>query len=257
MEEPRVFEHEQFGKIRMIEIEGVPWFVGKDIALALGYSNTKKAISDHVDPEDKRDGVTIRDPIGREQKPVLINESGLYSLIIGSKLESAHQFKRWVTSEVLPSIRKHGAYLTPEKIEEVLLNPDTIIKLATQLKEEHEKRVLLTKENAALTLQRLEWDKKDFVNAAVRRFAKTMPSYYPDVRFKQAWCRFKQELLYKDSINLEMRLTNMKKAAKYPSKLRLIDAIDGDVADIAVATITSMCREADVNIDDLLQNIPA
>lgn len=83
-------------------INNEPWLVGKDIAKALGYTNSRKAISDHVDGEDKIDGVTIRDPIGRCQNPILINESGLYSLILSSKLPNAKKFKRWVTSEVLP-----------------------------------------------------------------------------------------------------------------------------------------------------------
>ena len=86
-------------------------FVGKDVATALGYSNTRKALQDHVDEEDKRDGVTIRDSIGRIQKAVFINESGLYALILSSKLPQAKAFKRWVTSEVLPQIRKTGGYI--------------------------------------------------------------------------------------------------------------------------------------------------
>ncbi len=110
MNELQIFESNEFGKIRTVEKDGVPWLVGKDVAQALGYVNPRKALSDHVDDEDKTDGVTIRDSIGREQKPILINESGLYALIFGSKLESARRFKRWVTSEVLPAIRKTGAY---------------------------------------------------------------------------------------------------------------------------------------------------
>lgn len=110
MNELQIFESSEFGKIRTVEKDDVPWLVGKDVAQALGYVNPRKALSDHVDSEDKTDGVTIRDSIGREQKPILINESGLYALIFGSKLESARRFKRWVTSEVLPAIRKTGAY---------------------------------------------------------------------------------------------------------------------------------------------------
>ena len=108
----RIFSRPEFGKIRTLETDGAPWFVGRDVAAALGYSNTNKALVDHVEPEDKRqgDGVTIRDPIGREQHPVIINESGLYSLIFSSKLPVAKQFKRWVTSEVLPAIRRTGIY---------------------------------------------------------------------------------------------------------------------------------------------------
>lgn len=90
---------------------GDPWFVGKDVATILGYTNPRKALIDHVDDEDKTDGVTIRDSIGREQNPTVINESGLYSLILGSKLPTAKRFKRWVTHEVLPSIRKTGGYI--------------------------------------------------------------------------------------------------------------------------------------------------
>lgn len=96
--------------VRTIEIERIPYFVGKDVAEVLGYSNPRKAIIDHVDCEDKIDGVTIRDSIGREQEPVLINESGLYSLILSSKLPQAKDFKRWVTSVVLPAIRHTGGF---------------------------------------------------------------------------------------------------------------------------------------------------
>lgn len=108
----KVFNNTEFGEIRSMTIDGEPWFVGKDVAAALGYTNTRKALADHVDNEDKKDGVTIRDSIGREQNPVIINESGMYSLILSSKLEGAKRFKRWVTSEILPSIRKTGAYAT-------------------------------------------------------------------------------------------------------------------------------------------------
>lgn len=115
----QVFNNTEFGEIRTMEINGEPWFVGKDIAAALGYSNTRKALIDHVDDEDRTGGVTIRDSIGREQKPTIINESGMYSLILGSKLEGAKRFKRWVTSEVLPSIRKTGAFATDSAAAEL------------------------------------------------------------------------------------------------------------------------------------------
>lgn len=105
-----IFENSEFGTIRTILINGEPWFVGKDIATSLGYANPRDALIKRVDVEDKNDGVAICDSIGRQQHPILINESGLYSLILSSKLETAKQFKRWVTSEVLPSIRKTGSY---------------------------------------------------------------------------------------------------------------------------------------------------
>lgn len=112
MNDLTTFTNPEFGQVRTVEIDGTPWLVGKDVAVALGYSNPRKAIADHVDAEDQRksDGVTIRDSIGRDQNPTLINESGLYSLILSSKMPKAKAFKRWVTSEVLPAIRKTGAY---------------------------------------------------------------------------------------------------------------------------------------------------
>lgn len=140
MSELQIFMSEEFGKIRAVEINGEPWFVGKDVAEALGYSKFRNAITQHVDEDDAlKQGVT--DGLGRIQETTIINESGVYALVFGSKLPRAKEFKRWVTSEVLPAIRKHGGYLTPKKIEEVLTDPDTIIKLATTLKEERAARM--------------------------------------------------------------------------------------------------------------------
>jgi len=149
----QVFENTEFGTVRAVELNDGPWFIGTDVAEILGYKNPNEAIQDHVDDYDKflrsskgsemlklfSSIKEIQEKLGRQDN-WFINESGLYSLVMQSKLPKAKAFKHWVTSEVLPSIRKHGAYLTPEKIEEVLLNPDTMIKLCTQLKEEQAKR---------------------------------------------------------------------------------------------------------------------
>lgn len=135
-------------EVRAVEINGEGWLVGKDVAEVLGYARPTKAIQDHVDDEDK-DEIPIRDSIGRMQKTPVINESGLYSLVLGSKLPGAKKFKRWVTSEVLPSIRKHGAYMTDNTLEKALTSPDFLIQLATNLKEEQEKRRLLEEEKKA------------------------------------------------------------------------------------------------------------
>ena len=104
------FHHEMFGDIRAIEKDGEPWFVGKDVAEALGYKDTVNALKAHVDEEDKA-GWQITTQFGNK-KAVIINESGLYSLVLSSKLPQAKVFKHWVTAEVLPSIRRHGAYAT-------------------------------------------------------------------------------------------------------------------------------------------------
>ena len=106
----QIFNNTEFGEIRTMEIAGEPWFVGKDVATALGYTNASKALNDHVDSEDKLNNETLSS-LG-QRGGWLINESGMYSLILGSKLDGAKRFKRWVTSEVLPSIRKSGAYAT-------------------------------------------------------------------------------------------------------------------------------------------------
>lgn len=107
----KIFENPEFGSIRTVEVKNEPWFVGKDVAEVLGYSNPRKAILDHVKENHKMDGVTIRDSIGREQSPVVIDEAGVYSLVMRSKLPKAEQFQEWVTSEVLPAIRKTGGYI--------------------------------------------------------------------------------------------------------------------------------------------------
>ena len=138
----QIFNSPDFGQIRTIQKNGEPWFVGKDVAEILGYKDTSDALKKHVDKED-----TVLLKVG--ETPTLkssnfgmyiINESGLYSLILSSKMPKAKEFKRWVTSEVIPAIRKHGGYLTADKIEQALTDPDTIIKLATTLKEERAAR---------------------------------------------------------------------------------------------------------------------
>ena len=141
MNDLTVFENPEFGSIRTVELEGEPWLVGKDVAEALGYTNPRKALDDHVDTEDKMqgDGVTIRDSIGREQHPTIINESGLYSLVLSSKLPTARKFRRWVTSEVLPSIRKTGGYNLPKDYPSAL----------RALADAEEKRLALLAENEA------------------------------------------------------------------------------------------------------------
>lgn len=131
VEAPTVFTHPQFGTVRTVEISGEPWFVGKDVAVALGYTDYKHAILDHVDSEDRVNSKAQGhfDPEFGQRGTWLINESGLYSLILSSKLPSAKDFKRWVTSEVLPSIRKTGGYVNPSQSDLFL---DTYLPFADQ-----------------------------------------------------------------------------------------------------------------------------
>lgn len=112
MNKVKIFNSEEFGDVRTVTINGDPWFVGKDVAAALGFTNPRDAISTHVFDEDK--GVESIDTLGGKQKMTVINESGLYALVFGSRLKSAQRFKHWVTSEVLPAIRKTGSYQAPQ-----------------------------------------------------------------------------------------------------------------------------------------------
>ena len=144
--EIEIFKNEEFGEIRTLLIDNEPYLLGKDIAKILGYKNISDALEKHVDSEDKKKIAYCDYPEFGNKGAVLINESGLYSLILSSKLPTAKKFKKWVTSEVLPSIRKHGAYMTNETLEEALTSPDFLIKLATELKKEKEQRQALEKE---------------------------------------------------------------------------------------------------------------
>lgn len=148
MSELQIFKNAEFGSIRTLKINGEPYFVGRDVAEILGYSNSRKALADHVDEEDKR--VTKCDTLGGTQEMTVINESGLYSLILLSKLPTARKFKRWVTSEVLPTIRRHGVYA----VDEVLANPDMLIEALLQLKAEREINQVL-KETVAVQNQQI------------------------------------------------------------------------------------------------------
>lgn len=147
------FTNKEFGTIRTITIDNEPWFVGKDVAESLGYSNPQKAIRDHVDEEDKTVNETFT---VNGTKGILINESGLYSLILGSKLPTAKRFKHWVTSEVLPSIRRHGLYA----IDDILANPDIAIAALQELKAERAKRQQLENRVAVQTQQIAEMKPK-------------------------------------------------------------------------------------------------
>lgn len=142
-------------QVRTVTINDEPYFVGKDVAEILGYKDLNRAINQHVDSDDRKalsrkdsgDSYATLWSLNDWTNKVVITESGVYSLIFSSELPQAKEFKRWVTSDVLPTIRKHGAYMTPAKIEEALTDPDTIIKLATQLKQEREGRLLAEHQN--------------------------------------------------------------------------------------------------------------
>lgn len=131
----QIFNSEEFGQIRTVTINNEPWFVGKDVAEALGYAKARNAIASHVEQDDKKDA-PIQGDLGGVQQMTIINESGLYALIFGSKLESAKRFKRWVTSEVLPTIRKTGQYQMPNmsaELKAIIMHDEKIIKIENRM----------------------------------------------------------------------------------------------------------------------------
>jgi Prophage antirepressor len=168
MNEMQIFNNDEFGEIRVRETDGDVWFVGKDVAVILGYTNPQKAIRDHVDAEDK--GVNETFTPGGKQETIFINESGLYSLVMSSKLPSAKKFKRWVTSEVLPSIRQHGAYMTPDTLDQMISSPEFGIRLLTELKAEQDKNRELRADNSKLSAENAVLSPKaDYFDELVER----------------------------------------------------------------------------------------
>lgn len=153
MSELQVLNNAEFGSVRSLMVNGEPFFVGKDVAEILGYSNPQKALRDHVDEEDRtvNESFTVNGTMG-----MLINESGLYSLILRSQLPSAKRFKRWVTSEVLPAIRKHGVFV----MDDIVNNTDALIEALQAFKAEHLQRMALEEENAVQKQQLVEMKPK-------------------------------------------------------------------------------------------------
>lgn len=145
----RTFTDERFGSVRTVFRDGEPWFVAADVCRALEVKNARDAVA-RLD-DDEKNTVVLTDGNRGNPNVTIVNEPGLYTLVLGSRKPEAKAFKRWITHEVIPTIRKHGGYLTPEAIEEAITSPDFLIRLATTLKEEQEKNRELAQENAQLT----------------------------------------------------------------------------------------------------------
>ena len=137
----QVFENAEFGQVRVIEIDGQPWFIGRDVAEILGYKNSRQALATNVDSDDK--GVHSMDTLGGTQNIIVINESGLYSLILSSRLPAAKAFKHWITSDVLPTIRKHGAYITDDTLRRMREDTAFAEELLQRLADERAKNTSL------------------------------------------------------------------------------------------------------------------
>ena len=198
-----LFSNEEFGEIRTMLIDGEPWFVGNDIAAILGYSRPVDAIRKRVDEEDK--GVAKLATPGGQQNYNVINESGMYSLVLSSKLPSAKKFKHWVTSEVLPSIRKHGAYMTAETLYKTMSEPRELAKLLNALADEKDKNRKLTADNAMLSVKAKYYDKilaspdaipvtfiaKDYGMSAAA-FNRMLYNYNIQFPLRSSWCLYQE-----------------------------------------------------------------
>lgn len=249
--EIKIFENEEFGSVRTMEINGEPYFVGKDVAKILGYTNPTKAMQDHIDEDDMTFNETLK--LSRQSGAWLINESGLYSLILSSNLPNAKKFKHWITSDVLPTIRKTGGYIANSDMMvntyfgNLPVEQQTLVKgLFDNIIAQQTKIDTLTTTNEVLTTDILSWADRPLVNALVRRYA----GYACDGNFASAWIEFKKELLYKYSININSRITAyINKNGKKPHTL---DVITDDEVLSALKTIVSLCENKNIDISDLL-----
>lgn len=253
MNEIEIFKNKEFGEIRTVTIDGEPWFVAKDISDALGYRMSSD-MTRRIDADDK--GTHLMSTPSGNQNMSIINESGLYTAILSSKLESAKKFKRWVTNEVLPTLRKTGGYINNV---DLMVNtyfsdiPDEqkiLVKgLMTNITALQNKNTVLNNENDLLAQKNLEWADRPLINSLVRAYASFIGN-----NFGKAWKDFKKELLYKHGINLNSRITNYLNTSGKKTKPKTLDMLDDSELPNAISTIVSMCRENEIDIDNLLNN---
>lgn len=249
--EVQVFQNEEFGEVRTTEVNGEIWFVAKDVAGALGYVNQNEAVQDHIDIEDKLNSKTLPsfDLNLGQRGGWLINESGLYSLILYSKLPSAKRFKKWVTSEILPSIRKTGGYVQINREKEFLDNwlsrfsdetKNVMIKELTATNEKlQEERDNLAKDNAVYRGEVFDWGDRKRLNFAIRKLASLQ-----NKSFGIVWNDFYRELSYRWGIDLKKR-----GGSPY------IKHIQEKEWQYVLRTLTALCEDANTTLSEIMKNI--
>lgn len=240
MEDLRIFENPSFGSVRTLERDGEPWFVAVDVCTALEIGNSRQAIT-RLDDDEK--GVISTDTLGGAQVMNIVNEPGLYSLVLGSRKPEAKAFKRWIVHDVIPSIRKHGAYMTPDKLTETLTRPESVIELLQALVNEQTRVKELTSTNAALAAEANTWEPRMVLNRLARAYAGKRYGGMTGA----GWKVFYDRLLYKGHINLESRRTRAN-GRKKP----LLDFIHPDEWPQAVKIMAALCEEAGINTGKLL-----
>lgn len=248
----QVFKNEEFGKVRIVVIDGKEYFYGVDIATSLGYERPSKAISDHCKGILKQD--TIKNEGGYPEK--LISEGDVYRLIIKSKLPSAQKFEQWVCDEVLPTIRKTGGFIANS---DLMVNTyfgalddshKQLVKgLFENIEAQQKKITYLQNENDALSKDILEWADESVINALVRRYSANSSS-----NFGEAWIQFKKDLLYKYSINLNTRITNYLNETGKKTKPKTLSMLrDREELTKGVKTAIAMCRDKGIEIEDIIK----
>lgn len=255
MNEIQIFKNKDFGEIRTVMVNDEPYFVGKDVAEVLGYSAARNAIATHVDNEDKLTHQISAS--GQKREVTLINESGLYSLVLSSKLPTAKKFKHWVTSEVLPSISRHGAYMMPETLDRMISSPEFGIRLLTALKDEQEKRKELEQENAAQRQRIGEMRPKEIFADAVSvsddsiligALAKIIKQNGVDMGQKRlfAWLR-NNSFLMKAGSDYNMPTQRAMELGLFKIKERTINNPDGSVRITKTVLVTGKGQQYFVN----------
>jgi prophage antirepressor-like protein len=217
----------------------------RDICDILEIANSHN-VATRLDDDEK--GIHSIDTLGGNQQMTVINESGLYNVILRSDKLEAKQFKKWLTSEVLPSIHKHGMYAK----DELLDNPDLLLDIVSKLKAEREARLLLDTENKLLTQQTLTWADRKVLDALIKKCGSK-------IGFEASWREFKKELLYAHGINLTLRITNYLNNTGKKTKPKTLDMIHNEELAACISSAVALCRNKSVKIDDIIQrfNIPA
>ena len=249
----RTFTNGNLGNIRILIDNDEIWFIAIDICKCLNITNSRDAIL-KLDTDEKKSLYVKNSGAGNPNKTI-VNEAGLYNLILSSRKPEAKEFKRWITHEVIPSIRKYGAYMTPETIEKVLYNPEFIINLASQLKAEQEKNEVLTKENKALLTENdvlcgeiQTYDSRKILNALIR--ALTFRNYNGD--YSYAWNSFYKQLKYKYGYDLKIR-----KGKSKDNTQPLITYLRDDEVGKAASLAAAMCKEAGLDLDMIINSVNA
>ena len=232
----KIFQY-QGTQVRTVIQDGEPWFVAKDVAEILEYANPSKMYA-RLDEDEKTTIPFREDGSNYQTNIVIINESGLYEAVLGSEKPEAKDFKKWVKTEVLPSIRKTGTYIAPQ------IDSKMLFQIAAQLEEKEKQIMLLGTENKLLSQENLTWTNRKLIEALVKKLGGT-------IGYETAWREFKKELLYKHSINLNARLT-AKINATGKKNYKKLDMIHDEELSACISTAVALCKASKVEIASIL-----